>query len=340
MKVAVVGAGIHGSCAALELADGGHQVTLFEQFSLGHVQGSTVGRSRIVRQHYPDPYWTRILLEGHGLWKGLQQRLGEQIYHECGLLYFGPREDPNMRSGLSGLNDCGVPHKVLRGPHQCGGIELTEGEDGVLTPGAGWVQADRTLRGLHRLCGEAGVEIESPAPIQRIPAEFDRAIVCPGPWVKDWLPDSSFRITKQTYAYIRGEHQGPVWIESGPHSLYGFPNEPGADCFKAGVHEPGRPLDPNEPDRRPDSGDLEILKDLAQRRFGISDPEIVEAGACLYTRTPTEDFRVAWKDGRTLVVSACSGHGFKFGPWLGRFAADAVEGRRDLADWPRFAAAS
>src|SRR5438876_977400 len=43
-----------GSAAARELARSGHEVTLYEQFRLGHSRGSSHGRSRIVRLAYPE----------------------------------------------------------------------------------------------------------------------------------------------------------------------------------------------------------------------------------------------------------------------------------------------
>ena len=52
---------------------------------------------------------------------------------------------------------------------------------------------------------------------------------------------------------------------------------------------------------------------------------------CLYTMLPGEHFVVdAWPDDpRVVVCSACSGHGFKFGPVLGRLAAEILlDGRR------------
>jgi sarcosine oxidase/sarcosine oxidase subunit beta len=36
-------------------------------------------------------------------------------------------------------------------------------------------------------------------------------------------------------------------------------------------------------------------------------------------------------------ISACSGHGFKFGPWLGRLALELLTGRRCAIDLARFA---
>ena len=46
---------------------------------------------------------------------------------------------------------------------------------------------------------------------------------------------------------------------------------------------------------------------------------------CLYTNTATEDF-VLDPVGPIVVVSPCSGHGFKFAPVIGRMAADLADG--------------
>ena len=46
---------------------------------------------------------------------------------------------------------------------------------------------------------------------------------------------------------------------------------------------------------------------------------------CLYTSTPSEDFLID-RVGPLVVVSACSGHGAKMAPTIGRIAADLVTG--------------
>jgi glycine/D-amino acid oxidase-like deaminating enzyme len=54
---------------------------------------------------------------------------------------------------------------------------------------------------------------------------------------------------------------------------------------------------------------------------------------CFYTVAPGERF-VVEAYGRAFLVSACSGHGFKFGPLIGLRLAEAIEGkRRDLTSW-------
>jgi len=58
---------------------------------------------------------------------------------------------------------------------------------------------------------------------------------------------------------------------------------------------------------------------------------------CIYTNTPDDAFIVdVHPDHRKVViVSACSGHGFKFAPVIGEAAADLLAGDRasDLAEF-------
>ncbi|MCH8980324.1 MAG: FAD-dependent oxidoreductase, partial [Armatimonadetes bacterium] len=115
MKVAIVGCGLMGSCAARELAKRGHAVTGFEQFEFGHELGSSHGSSRIVRKAYPDPMYTEILLEAYPMWRELQSEAGETMVYECGLTYFGSKDDPEITDQIKALGDLGVPFE-LRGP--------------------------------------------------------------------------------------------------------------------------------------------------------------------------------------------------------------------------------
>jgi glycine/D-amino acid oxidase-like deaminating enzyme len=61
----------------------------------------------------------------------------------------------------------------------------------------------------------------------------------------------------------------------------------------------------------------------------------------MYTNTPDQNFVIdfAPDDRRVVVISACSGHGFKFGPIVGDIAADLVLEGKTRRDISRFAAA-
>ncbi len=338
MNVAVVGAGIHGVSTARVLAGRGHTVSLFEQFRPGHNRGSSHGRSRIVRRAYADPFYTACMAEAYPLWHDLEQACGRRLLHEVGLFYFGREDSADLRSTLEGLSDLRVPHVVV-GPNDATKIfpdlRFGDGEFGIFTPQAGWVEADKAVAETLRLARGAGCEVISRRVGPDDLAAFDRVAVCPGPWVRDWWPDAPVRVSLQTVSYMKGDHQGPVWIEDGPNLLYGFPSN--RHSFKVGVHRQGPEVDPGSADRDPRPEDVELARGLARRRFGIENAEVVETQACLYTNTPSEDFLLKRLDDRTFLASACSGHGFKFGPWMGNVMADLVEGRRELGEFSRFA---
>jgi glycine/D-amino acid oxidase-like deaminating enzyme len=59
---------------------------------------------------------------------------------------------------------------------------------------------------------------------------------------------------------------------------------------------------------------------------------------CMYTNTPDGDFILDWhpRHPQVLVVSPCSGHGFKFASALGEVVADLVLTRRCRFDLTPF----
>jgi sarcosine oxidase len=57
-----------------------------------------------------------------------------------------------------------------------------------------------------------------------------------------------------------------------------------------------------------------------ERRYPTATSAPTRTETCLYTNTADESF-VLEQHGRVVVASACSGHGFKFAPALGRTVA-------------------
>ncbi len=341
MKVAVVGAGIMGASTALALTDRGHEVTIFEQFPLPHALGSSHGASRIVRRAYPDAFYTEIMLDAYPRWEVLDERLGGQVLYETGLLYVGADSSLDVISMQEGLEALGVEHQVLdhrRIREVYPAFRAEPGEVGIFTPGAGWVSAERAVAGSLQLAQEYGAVLHIQSvddPLALIRA-FDAVCICAGGWAKD-LFGLPLSVTLQTFAYLEVEAQGhgPVWIEDGPHGIYGFPPEPGSSRVKYGVHSPGEEINPRQESRPFSPEKLELLKDFASRRWGIENPS-PEPQACLYSSTSNIDFLFGEAESGVFWASPCSGHGFKFGPWVGSLMADFVEQRQHPRDWPRF----
>jgi sarcosine oxidase len=110
--------------------------------------------------------------------------------------------------------------------------------------------------------------------------------------------------------------------ETGGHGMYSL-HDP-VHGLKAGAHHAGAEADPDT-EAPPDPAIVERIASWVRDRFPEVDPEPVEAQSCLYTTTADEHF-VLERRGRVVVGSACSGHGFKFAPAVGRrLAALALE---------------
>jgi sarcosine oxidase len=324
-----------GSCSVRELARRGHEVIGFEQFEFGHTLGSSHGESRIVRKAYPDAFYTELLLEGYPLWHELEKESTRPFLYEVGLEYFGKREDPIIAEQVQALTDLKVPFSEKK-PDETQFI-LEPDEISVFTPEAGWVHAPTVLETVRATASSNGGRFV----LQKIESlnelsSFDRIVVTAGAWVKDFAPVPA-SVRQATFGYVRGVLGGPVYIESHDGQVYGFPSEPGKDTFKIGCHDLLREIDPDTPRGGPDPAAVEVMADFLRRRMGMESPEFVELQTCLYTRTANDDFKIAWIDERTVVASPCSGHGFKFGPWIGKLMADLCEGKADLSRWPRFA---
>jgi glycine/D-amino acid oxidase-like deaminating enzyme len=84
--------------------------------------------------------------------------------------------------------------------------------------------------------------------------------------------------------------------------------------------------------------DHEAVCHYAAQRFPWLSTDIVYAKVCLYTNTPDEDFILDLVPGLpgAYLISACSGHGFKFTPLLGQIAVDLVSTGTCAYDLSRF----
>ena len=164
--------------------------------------------------------------------------------------------------------------------------------------------------------------------------EADRLVVAAGAWTLKLLPDLADTLTICRTAVVYLEPPTPLrtaWAESpavqnvgGMLAGYVLPPIEGTGLkFAAGTnkrlaHDPAA-------NRIPVPGEGERLRDLFTAPFGdVSGYRVTKVVTCAYTFTEDHTFFSRVR-GRTTVVSACSGHGYKFGAAVGRRVAASVE---------------
>jgi sarcosine oxidase len=300
-----------GCATAWALSERGADVTLHEQFELDHVRGSSHGRTRIFRVAYPEVEWVRLAQEAYAGWRDLDP----DVLGLYGLIELVA--DPSQTSAQA-LDECSVPYRLLdRGEVRDLGANLPEGWTALHLADAGVVFADRAR---HAFLAAAGVEVETNRRVESTEElDADVVVVTAGSWVRDLVPDMPVKVTRETVAYFRREGQPPPSIvdlnaETGGHGMYSL-HDP-VYGLKAGAHHAGAETDPDA-EGEPDPAIVERISTWVRDRFPDVDPTPAEAQSCLYTTTADESF-VLERRGCVVVGSACSGHGFKFAPAVGR----------------------
>src|SRR5205823_8623371 len=171
--------------------------------------------------------------------------------------------------------------------------------------------------------------------VEELLAEFDSVVVAVGPWTPDlidWLP---LRIERQVHVWFSiardadwfAPDRFPVFIRQSEQfgDVYGFPTLDGVSV-KVGRHHAGDFTDPDHIKRRVDEVDVDPLRLMAATFMRGVSGHVVRTVTCMYTNTPDHDFVIDFspRDKRVVVLSPCSGHGFKFAPVIGDIAADLV----------------
>ncbi len=203
------------------------------------------------------------------------------------------------------------------------------------------VRTDVDVLGIEQV--EGGVRIET----SRGPLHADQAVVSAGAWTAPLLGQPFERlltvsrqllhwyVLDDTSAY---DARSPVfiWMHGAADTdyLYGFPPLPGEARLKVASEQYETTTTAERVDRAVDpSESAGMYRRNVEGRFVGATPRVVQAAACLYTVTPDRGFiidRHPTRD-RVMVVSACSGHGFKHSAGIGAAVAEVLtEGRSGI----------
>ena len=92
-RIIVVGAGINGVTAAIELRRRGHDVVLVDPGPLPHPLAASTDISKAVRAAYgADEEYTELAERSIKLWREWNKEFGIELYHEVGVMFVSRRE--------------------------------------------------------------------------------------------------------------------------------------------------------------------------------------------------------------------------------------------------------
>jgi sarcosine oxidase len=364
LRVAVIGCGAMGAATGWRLATRGAQVVCFDRHSPPHSFGSTHGESRITRTAYFEGAWyVPLLQETFPLWRELEQASGAQLLTLTGALMIGTPSAEAITGSLAAARAHGLDAGLLDAGElrsRYPGHVIEAGDGAVLDAQAGFIRPEAAVAAMIDRLVAAGGEIRRGTVVTDVAGrldgvevvaagtreKFDAAVIAAGPWMPTLVGALPLTVERQVMAWLAIEPEAdwltadrfPVFIRQTDQlgDIYGVPTLDGAS-MKIARHHDGDRTDPDAV-REVDGTDLDPLRTFAATCLRGVTGRVTRTAVCMYTNTPDGRFVIDFHpdDSRIVVLSACSGHGFKFAPVIGDIAADLVNDGRTPRDISRF----
>lgn len=362
MNVIVVGAGIDGLATAWSLVKAGHRVSLVEQGAkIPNPLAASGDHHRIIRRAYGKAAgYGRLITEAYEAWDELWADLGESHLDARGFICVSREEGDEAEQYRDGLVAGDFPIEIVepgeavrRWPF----LEAGTFRYAFFSPEGGALHCRKIATGLVEWLKAHGANIYENSKVAAIDADAgrvtldggetmqaDRVVVTAGAWVLNLFPElgGELRTFRTALAYVEPPadlkaawEKAPVILDvGGSADGYMIPPSGGAGMkFGSGLHK----VETSDADwnREPVEGEGEAIRDLFSPPIArITEYRVTEVVTCAYTFTADEKF-FAHEKGRCLVISACSGHGYKFGAAVGRRVAQAL-GNGDFAGLKRW----
>jgi sarcosine oxidase len=358
--VIVVGLGAMGSSVCLQLAARGVSVLGIDQYQPPHPYGSTHGDTRMTRLAVGEgAEYVPLVRRSHELWREIERDAGTRLLYQAGGVILSRPGSPFFEQTRALARRFGIEHEILsneelreRFPMFAVDMET----EGYYEPGSGYVLPEAGVRAQLDLARRHGAELRYSERVLSWSASGDgmtvrtdsgtviasRLVLCAGPWISQLFPQARdiFAVHRQLqYWFPIREHYErlrdmPVFVwdfggEPGGfvhlRGFYGFPalDGPGGglklatECYDETSNPEGaqHPATPAET--------AQMYRDYVEARLPSLGPEPVRTVSCFYTCTRGSRFVIDHhpEHESVLIVSACSGHGFKHSPAIGEAVA-------------------
>jgi sarcosine oxidase len=363
--VIVVGLGAMGSAASWQLASRGASVIGIDQYAPPHPWGSTHGDTRITRLAIGEGReYVPLARRSHELWREIERESGAELLTQPGIVILGHPSSTFLAETRAAAREYGIDHRDLSTDELRAGYPMFAVDErtvGYHEPEAGYVRPERAVAAQLSLAERDGARLRLGERVQRWTASADgvtvttdrdtyaagQLLLCAGAWIGDLAPlvDDVVAVYRQLlfwfpirggYAALRdmpafvwdvgGDQEGFVHLDG----FYGFPalDGPGggvkvaSELYEHTTAPDGRqhPASPAETER--------MYRGCIAPYLPWLGAEPLRTVSCLYTSTRGSRFLIDRhpEHDAVMVVSACSGHGFKHSPAIGEAVAQWLTG--------------
>ncbi|MEM1298421.1 MAG: FAD-binding oxidoreductase [Pseudomonadota bacterium] len=354
IEIIIVGAGVVGLSTAYWLVKAGHDVTVIEQGPIPNPVAASADHHRLIRYPYNEAegYCARMQ-HAFAAWRDMWADLPgaeTRYFANKGILCVSQHAGDYTDTSMKVMDRLGIEYDRIAGEDIADRFPfLAPGNfDYATLSEGGALMANHILVDLAAWLRRAGAQVLEHMPVtaidtaagavtladgRRLTAE--RVIVSAGIAASALLPDMDLPLEAHRTVIVYADppedlvdlyKDAPCWNAlGGDVDLWGMPAIDGLP-MKLGNGAMGR-REASGTQRMMSEAELKrMLSDYALRFRGAEDFRIRWHQANYWTAAPDGEFLLR-KEGRVLAVSACSGHGFKFGALSGRDVAEAVDGR-------------
>jgi sarcosine oxidase len=372
--VIVIGLGAMGSAACRQLTARGASVIGIDRYAPPHPFGSTHGDTRITRLAIGEGReYVPLARRSHQLWREIERDSDVELLHQPGIVIMAHPSSRFLRETREAARRYGIAHRDLSNAELRAGFPMFAVDEETVAyhePEAGFVRPERAVKAQLRLARRDGAQLRLgecvegwTASARGVSVTTDRdtyaagqLLVCAGAWVADLIPEVRDVVAiyrqllvwfpiRERYAELRdmpafvcvgGDQQGFVHLDG----FYGLPaiDGPGGgvkvatETYEATIEADGaqHPASPAEVQR--------IYRGCVEPYLPWLGAEALRTVSCLYTSARGSRFIIDRHPGhaRVLVVSACSGHGFKHSPAIGEAVAQWLTGETPQIDLAPF----
>lgn len=364
--VIIVGLGAMGSAASYHLARRGLKVFGLDRFHPPHTRGSSHGQTRAIRETYFEhPLYVPIVQRAYTLWRELEQEAGELFLRQTGGLMVGSPEGVLVSGAKASAEIHHLAYEILTAEETHARFPAFHPPEDMIAlwePRAGVLAPERCIQAHLRAATRCGAVLSMDEPVIGWQAESggvrvrttrgeycaSQLVISAGAWATDLLRELALPlwVERQVFCWFeplsQPENFAPercpltIWEHAPEHFFCGFPDL--GDGIKVARHHDGERTTADSVRRTVSATQVQDLRHYVGRFMSSANGPLKATAVCMYTNTPDGHFLVDRhpEHPQVLIVSPCSGHGFKFSSAIGEIAADLITNGQSRFDLTPF----